>query len=119
MLDHAGFEIVTLTERAALAGDAEALPDAFFAAYRGAAEYLALVLGHERRERGLQRLCLASALGRAERAGLFRIRLGLGAPLEKRRFGARAVPRKVWFQARDHFHADVIELLTGEARLGD
>jgi len=115
MLDHPGFEIVTLTRRARLEGG---LPDAFFAAYCGAEAYLALVLGLERRERGLHRLCLATALARAEHLGAHRVRLGMGAPLEKRRFGARPVPRKVWFQARDHFHADVITLLAGDARLG-
>jgi 7-keto-8-aminopelargonate synthetase-like enzyme len=120
MLDHAGFEIVTLTRRARLADRPAALPDAFFAAYRGAGHYLALVVGLERRSiRGheLYRRCIAAALERAEGLGVHQLRLGMGAPLEKRRFGARRVPRKVWFQARDHFHADVIALLAGDPRL--
>src|SRR5262245_10673434 len=43
MLDHAGFEIVTLTRRTSARDTA--LPDAFYAAYRGAEHYLALVAG--------------------------------------------------------------------------
>lgn len=120
MLEHEGFEIVTLTRRALARRDACALPEAFFAAYRGAGHYLALVLGLELRairEHGAYRACLAAALARAESLGLRELRLGMGAPLEKRRFGARPVPRKVWFQARDHFHADVLALLAGDARL--
>jgi 7-keto-8-aminopelargonate synthetase-like enzyme len=114
MLEHPGFEIVTLSERGA--GPA-ARPAAFFAAHRAAGQYLALVLGVERAAGGPgpYRACLAAALARAEALGVRRVRLGMGAPLEKRRFGARAVPRKVWFQARDHFHADVLALLAGDA----
>jgi hypothetical protein len=114
MLDHEGFEIVTLTRRGAL------LPEAFFAAYRGAREYVGLVTGFDRRaagEHGAYRQCLATALARAERLGLARLSLGMGAALEKRRFGARAVPRKVWFQARDHFQADVLALLGSDVQL--
>jgi len=114
MLDHEGFEIVTLTR------PGERLPDAFFAAWRSAEHYAALVLGLERRavrEHGVYRRCLATALERAERLGLGSLRLGMGAPLEKRRFGAKPVSRKVWFQARDHFHADVIALLAGDTLL--
>ena len=117
MLEHDGFEIVTLTPKDAGAG---ALPEAFFAAHRTAEHYLALVLGAERRavrERGAYRACLAGAIARGEALGLRHVRFGMGAPLEKRRFGARPVPRKVWFQARDHFHADVLALLAGDAGL--
>ncbi len=112
MLEHEGFEIVTLTRPGA------PLPDAFFAARSEAQQYTALVVGLDRRavrEHGVYRQCLASALARAERLGLRRLQLGMGAPLEKRRFGAKPVPRKVWFQVRDHFHADVLALLAGDA----
>jgi len=114
MLEHPGFEIVTLSERGA---GSSARPAAFFAAHRVGEEYLALVLGVERAAggAGAYRASLAAALARAEALGLRRVRLGMGAPLEKRRFGARALPRKVWFQARDHFHADVLALLAGDA----
>lgn len=111
MLEHEGFEIVTLTRPGA------PLPDAFFAAWRDTEHYAALVVGLDRRavrEHGVYRQCLASALARAERLGLRRLQLGMGAPLEKRRFGAKPIPRKVWFQVRDHFHADVLALLAGD-----
>jgi hypothetical protein len=114
MLEHEGFEIVTLTPSGA---GAAALPDAFFAAHQAAEHSLALVLGVEHRDRAAYRACLAGAIARAEALGLRHVRFGMGAPLEKRRFGARAVPRKVWFQARDHFHADVLALLAGDAGL--
>jgi 7-keto-8-aminopelargonate synthetase-like enzyme/predicted N-acyltransferase len=120
MLDHEGFELVTLTRRGARGAAGAPLPEAFFAAWRGARDYVALVLGVERaavREHGAYRQCLATALARAERLGLGRIQLGMGAPLEKRRFGAQPVPRKVWFQARDRFHADVVALLSSEVQL--
>lgn len=119
MLEHEGFEIVTLTRRTAACGAGEPAPEAFFAAYRGDEHYVALVLGLQRRAvaHGAYRRCLATAIERAESLGLRHVRLGMGAPLEKRRFGASEVPRKVWFQARDHFHADVIALLAGDARL--
>jgi 7-keto-8-aminopelargonate synthetase-like enzyme len=110
MLDHDGFEIVTLTRPGVSS------PDAFFAAYRGPGQYVALVVGLDPRavrEHGAYRRCLATAIDRAERLGLRHVTLGMGAPLEKRRFGARAVARKIWFQARDHFHADVLALLAG------
>jgi hypothetical protein len=109
MLLHEGFEIVTLTRPGA------ALPEAFFAAYGAGSRYVALVLGLEPRDRGVYRRCLALALERAERLGARQLQLGMGAPLEKRRFGARPIARKVWFQARDHFHAEVVALLSGEA----
>jgi 7-keto-8-aminopelargonate synthetase-like enzyme len=112
MLEHEGFEIVTLTRPDA------ALPEAFFAAYQAAERYVALVLGLDRRavrEHGVYRRCLALALERAEQRGARQLQLGMGAPLEKRRFGAQPIARKVWFQARDHFHADVVALLAGEA----
>lgn len=118
MLEHEGFEIVTLTRRAARG--AQRLPEAFFAAHRGARDYVALVVGVAPgavREPGAYRQCLATALARAEALGVDRIQLGIGAPLEKRRLGARPVARKVWFQARDRFHADVVALLSSEARL--
>jgi 7-keto-8-aminopelargonate synthetase-like enzyme len=119
MLEHEGFEIVTLARRTRAPGAGEPAPEAFFAAHRGRAHYLALVLGlaREAARHGAYPLCLATAIERAASLGLRRVRLGMGAPLEKRRFGAHAVPRKVWFQARDHFHADVLALLAGDRPL--
>jgi 7-keto-8-aminopelargonate synthetase-like enzyme len=119
MLEHEGFEIVTLTRRGSARAAGKPAPEAFFAAYRGEQHYVALVLGLARGaiEHGAYRRCLATALERAGSLGLRHVRLGMGAPVEKRRFGASEVPRKVWFQARDHFHADVLALLSGDARL--
>jgi 7-keto-8-aminopelargonate synthetase-like enzyme len=119
MLDHEGFEIVTLTRPAPAEGGSEVLPEAFFAAYRCAEHYATLVIGLDHRAiaHGAYRRCLAAAVERAEALGRRHLRLGMGAGLEKRRFGARPVPRKAWFLVRDHYHADVVALLADELRL--
>lgn len=47
------------------------------------------------------------------------IQWGMGARLEKRRFGARAERRSAWVQAADHYGAEVLEQLSAEARAAD
>ncbi len=116
MLDHPGFELVTLTHRQAAN---PALPDAFFAARIAGDAYTPLLVGLDYRlvrEHGAYRQCLAWMLRRAEQLDLRQIRLGMGAALEKRRFGAQPVQRSVWVQARDHYHADVLAVLSGDVR---
>jgi hypothetical protein len=109
MLRHEGFEIVTLTRRV--------LPDAFFAARVGRDQYIPLVVGLDYRsvqEYGAYRQCLAWAIRRAEALGRRRVLLGMGAELEKRRFGARPVARNVWIQSRDSYQAEVLAMLAGD-----
>ena len=53
-------------------------------------------------------------LRRARELGKRRLCLGMGASLEKRRFGARAWPRCVYFQATDHYHLEVLAQLEAD-----
>jgi hypothetical protein len=120
MLGHPGFEIVTLTLRPERGGEAGALPDAFFAARRGDGHYAPLVVGLDYRrvrEHGAYRQCLAAMIARARQLGARRLLLGMGAALEKQRFGARPLARSIWIQTRDDFPARVLGLLGGELRL--
>jgi 7-keto-8-aminopelargonate synthetase-like enzyme len=120
MLAHPGFEIVTLTLRPERGGESGAPPDAFFAARIGREGYVPLVVGlDDRRVRGqgVYRQCLASMVQRARELGARRLLLGMGAALEKQRFGARAERRSIWLQTRDDFSARVLGLLGGEANL--
>jgi predicted N-acyltransferase len=47
------------------------------------------------------------------------VQWGMGARLEKRRFGARAERRSAWVQAADHYSAEVLEQLSAEARAAE
>ena len=96
-----------------------ARPDAFFAARVAGESYVPLVAGLDYRsvrEHGAYRQCLAWSIRRAEALGKRRVRLGMGAELEKERFGARRVKRNLWIQARDRFHLDVLSLLSGSVK---
>jgi hypothetical protein len=117
MLGHPGWEIVTLTLRPDRGGALEGLPQAFFAARVGAEHYVPVVVGLDYRslhEHGTYRQCLAWMVRRAEQLGRRRLLLGIGAELEKRRFGARPLARRVWIQLRDQLHAQVLALVAGD-----
>jgi hypothetical protein len=121
MLEHPGWEIATLRLRPGRSAAASALPQAFFAAHVGPERYAPVVVGLDYRsvrEHGAYRQCLAWMIRRAEQLGRRRLLLGMGAELEKRRFGARPVARNVWIQLRDQLHAQVLALLAGEVRAG-
>ena len=60
------------------------------------------------RSHGLYRQCLRHVLLRAREQGRERVLFGMGAPLEKRRFGARPETRAYYVQADDHYGFDVI-----------
>ena len=123
ILEHPGWELVTLTLRPERGGSPDGLPQAFFAARVGPEQYVPLVVGLDYRsvrEHGAYRQCLARMIRRAEQLGRRRVLLGMGAELEKRRFGARAIHRRVWVQLRDALHEQVLALLVGDvhARAG-
>ena len=48
---------------------------------------------------------------RATDLGKQRVHLGMGASLEKRRFGAKAVPQNVYLQADDHYVFEAVQQL--------
>ena len=119
MLAHPGFEIVALSLRAERSAAGAAAPRAFFAARVGAEQYAPVVVGLDYRhvqEHGAYRQSLAWMIRRAEQLERRRLLLGLGAELEKRRFGARPVARRIWTQLRDPFHAQVLALVAGDLR---
>ena len=68
--------------------------------------------------RGLYRQSLRHMLLRAQQRGLDTVFLGMGAGLEKRRFGARPQRRALYVQVDDHYAADVIAQMSsvGETR---
>lgn len=118
---HEGWEIVTLT----LADDPDAKPSAFFAAHLGNDTYAPLIVGLDYRhgvEAGVYRQCIHHTLERARALGASRVLMGMGAELEKKRFGAKSEERLLFARARDHFASDVLSLLSAnvnvDARLG-
>ena len=114
MREHAGWEIATLALRGGAPGGP---PQAFFAAHVGPEQYVPVVVGLDYRyvrEHGAYRQCLAWMIRRAEQLGRQRLLLGMGAELEKRRFGARPLARTVWIQLLDQLHAQVLALLAGD-----
>ena len=54
------------------------------------------------------RQAMRQAVLRARAHGASRVLLGMGAPLEKRRFGARVDARCVYVQASDHYSHEVL-----------
>jgi hypothetical protein len=57
------------------------------------------------------RQALRQALLRARHHGAERVLLGMGAPLEKTRLGARAETRVAYVQASDHYSQEVLAVL--------
>ena len=117
MLEHPGWEIVTLTlkpdEKSAIE-----LPHAFVAAYVGPEQYVPMVAGldyHVVGSHGSYRQCIRQVIRRAESHGSSRILMGMGAELEKERFGAMRVQRSFYVQSKDHYQHDVLSLLAMNA----
>jgi hypothetical protein len=53
-------------------------------------------------------VALLTVLRRARAHGSRRVLLGMGASLEKRRFGAQPERRCAYFQAREHFNIELL-----------
>jgi hypothetical protein len=93
-------------------------PVAFGAHYAGARHYVPMIVGLDYafvRSHHSYRQALRQALLRARERGADRVLLGMGAGLEKRRFGAVAERRLAYVQAGDHYAQEVLAALTGEA----
>ena len=113
---HEGWEIVTLTPTA----DPGAMPSAFFAAHLGGETYAPLIVGLDYRhvvEAGVYRQCIHHTLERARARGASRVLMGMGAELEKKRFGAQSEKRLLFARARDHFASDVLSLLSADVNV--
>jgi 7-keto-8-aminopelargonate synthetase-like enzyme len=107
MLAHQCWELVVLR-----LGDDDA-PVAFGAHFLGRRHYAPMIVGldyrHVRSSHSY-RQALRQALLRARALRAERVLLGMGAPLEKRRFGARAEARVSFAQSADHFGQEVLAL---------
>jgi 7-keto-8-aminopelargonate synthetase-like enzyme len=107
-----GWEIFTLTPR-----DENGLPRAFGVGYFDAEQYVPLVPGVDYayvQSHGAYRQLLRNAVERARARGCTRVLFGMGADLEKARFGARSSERCMFVQSHDHFHHDVMALIAAD-----
>jgi 7-keto-8-aminopelargonate synthetase-like enzyme len=111
LLDHPGWELVLLRLDGAVV--------AFGAHFAGARHYAPMVIGLDYayvRSHHSYRQALRQALLRARELGSRRVLLGMGAGLEKRRFGAHVQERVAFAQASDHYSAQVLAALAADAR---
>ncbi|MDB5100081.1 MAG: aminotransferase class I/II-fold pyridoxal phosphate-dependent enzyme [Cyanobacteria bacterium RYN_339] len=84
-------------------------PVAFTVSFVGTEQYVPLIVGLDYDyvpDHGAYRQCLLLALRRARLHGCKRIYFGMGATLEKQRFGAEVRPQSIYFQTRDHYNLD-------------
>ena len=73
-------------------------------------------LDYDYLDRGCYRRLLLQGVRNAQRHGVSRVLFGMGADLEKRRFGARSEPSSVYLQATETYNADVLARLTEDVR---
>ncbi|HEY7076452.1 MAG TPA: aminotransferase class I/II-fold pyridoxal phosphate-dependent enzyme [Solirubrobacteraceae bacterium] len=117
MLAHDGWELMLLTPREG--GRPDGRPVLFGAMFRGARHYAPMVVGldydfvesHHSYRQGLRQAML-----RARALGSRRMPLGMGARLEKRRFGAEAQERVAFVQTSDHYSQEVLTAFAADAR---
>jgi hypothetical protein len=113
MLGSPGWELMLLRLR----GRAE--PVAFGAHFAGARHYAPMIVGLDYefvRSHHAYRQALRQSLLRARSLGSRMVLLGMGAALEKRRFGAHAQQRVAFVQASDHYSAQVLAALADDSR---
>ena len=113
MLAHDAWELMTLTLRET--GEVVG----FGALFVGARHYAPMVIGLDYRyvgSHGLYRQMMRHALRRARDHGSKRVLLGMGATLEKKRFGAHVQERVAFAQASDHYSAEVLAALAADTR---
>ncbi|MFT5442536.1 MAG: 7-keto-8-aminopelargonate synthetase-like enzyme [Myxococcota bacterium] len=97
------------------AGAPEDLPVAMGLCFVGKRHFAPLVMGLDYgfvEDYGLYRQCLRQTITRAYKHGARFIQLGMGADLEKRRFGAVPQERFMFLQAEDHYVFDAIAQMT-------
>jgi hypothetical protein len=114
MLAHDCWELIVLR----LPGQPACPPVAFGAHFIGPSHYAPMIVGLDYqyvRSHHSYRQALRQALLRARVHGSQRILLGIGASLEKRRFGATAQARCAYVQAADHYNQQVLDLIAAEA----
>jgi hypothetical protein len=117
MLQHDSWELMLMYPRED--GRPDGRPVLFGAMFVGERHYAPIVVGldydyvqtHSSYRQGLRH-----ALLRAREHGSRRILLGMGARLEKRRFGAEAQDRIAFVQSSDHYSQEVLTSLAADAR---
>jgi hypothetical protein len=118
MLAEPCWELPLLYLRPEAGGELGGLPVAFGAHFVGQNHYAPMIVGLDYdfvRSHHSYRQALRQALLRARAHGATRMPLGMGAPLEKRRFGAREQSRCAYVQASDHYSQDVLATLEAGA----
>jgi len=111
MIGAPGWEVAVLRRRDEQ-GQPEGEPVAMWAGFAARGLYCPMVVGLDYahvRSAGLYRQTLRHAFARARELGASHIALGMGAGLEKRRFGATPEPCNVYIQADDHYALDVVQ----------
>lgn len=117
MLAHPCWELVLLYLKSDAGGPHAGPPVAFGAHFIGKGYYAPMVLGLDYtyvRSHHSYRQALRQAMLRARRYGAGRVLFGMGAALEKRRFGARAHQRFAYVQASDHYSQEVLAALEAD-----
>jgi hypothetical protein len=107
--------------RPAAGGRADAPVVAFGAHFVGEGHYVPTVVGLDYdhvRAHGAYRQALRQSLLRARSLGATRMSLGMGAGLEKRRFGARAERRCAYVQVADHYGAELLAAVEAQVLAG-
>lgn len=93
-------------------------PVAVGAHFIGGAHYAPLIIGLDYdylESHHIYRQAMRQALLRARELGARRVLLGMGAPVEKQRFGARRHARCAFAQASDHYSSEVLAMLSAAA----
>jgi 7-keto-8-aminopelargonate synthetase-like enzyme/predicted N-acyltransferase len=121
MLESNAWELVLLRLRPEFGGAPDGPAVAVGACFVGAEQYVPMVLGLDYRyvrSHGLYRQCLLQAVRRAQHHGLRRVLFGMGAELEKRRFGATPRQNCLYVQTDDHYAVDALAALAADAATG-
>lgn len=119
MLRHPCWELMLLRLRPGADGPAGRAPVAFGAHFIGERHYAPMLVGLDYtyvKSHHTYRQALRQSLVQARHHGAERILLGMGAPLEKARVGARPQARVTYVQSSDHYSQEVLASL--EASLG-
>ena len=119
MLEFPSWELLLLRLRPECGGVDGGRPQGFIASYVGPGHYSPIVAGMDYRyihSHALYRQLLSHVVDRAEILGADRVLLGMGAELEKQRFGADRRKRSTFVQSNDSYHYDVLSLISSISR---
>jgi 7-keto-8-aminopelargonate synthetase-like enzyme len=112
MLAHDCWELMLVRLRPEHGGDGT--PVLFGANFLGARHYAPIIVGLDYdyvNSHGVYRQGIRQVLLRARALGAERILFGMGAPLEKQRFGAEARTQYAYVQSADHYSHEVLATL--------